>query len=124
MNKKQKIMAEKKFESLIDFSVQSKKKHGFAKCWKGVSYCHWRVMTDIVWKLVNEYEMNHVHTEVTFKKKGRADIFAYTGDFAVIIEVLHSESEKKASKKKGYYPKGITIVNIPTKDFKIEEFKL
>lgn len=116
-------MKEREYEDLIDFRVQSKKQYGVAKCWKGTSFSHWRVMSDIVWKLVNEYNMK-VQTETTFKSGGRCDIFAYSGQLAVIIEVLNSESDERFELKKDYYPKGIPIIKVHTEDFKIEDFKI
>jgi hypothetical protein len=123
MNKRDKIIKEKEYEDLIDFNVQSKKQYGVSKCWKGVSKEHWDVMCDIVWKLVNEYEMK-VKTEVTFKSGGRCDLFAYSGQLAIIVEVLHSEKDERFEKKKDYYPLGIPIMKVRTKDFKIEDFKV
>jgi len=121
MNKKDKLLKEQEYKDLIDFNKMSGKKYGVAKCWKGTNYRHWRVMSDIVFKLVNDYSMN-VITEAVFKKGGRADVFAYKGDLAVIIEVLHSEKDEKFEFKKNYYPKGITMMKVKTKEFKMEEF--
>lgn len=122
MNKKQREINKNKYYDLIEWN--SNKYKNASKCWKGVSYNHYRVMSDIVWKLVNEYEMI-VFTEVIFKNnQGRADIFAYNGQMAVIIEVLESESDKKANLKDEYYPRGIPIMKVKTKDFDVNEFKI
>lgn len=122
MNKKQKQRNKNYYYNLID--KYSNKYRNASKCWKGVCLKHYRVMSDIVWKLVNEYDMD-VFTEVIFiNNSGRADIFAYNGQLAIIVEVLHSESEKKADTKNSYYPKGIPIVKVSTKDFNIEDFEV
>lgn len=113
-------MREREYKDMVDFNSMGKNQYGVAKCWRGTSYPHWKVMSDIVWKLVNEYEMK-VLTEVIFKKGGRADIFAYSGDLAVIIEVLHSEKDKKLEFKKSYYPK-IPLIKVYTKTFDLEKF--
>lgn len=123
MNKRDKIINEMKYKDLLDFNSMGNRGEGCAKYWNGVSYDHWRVMSDIVYLLKRDYKMK-VFTEVIFKCGGRADIFAYNGTLVVILEILHSETEKKFNKKKDYYPKGIPIIKFNTESFKKEEFVL
>ena len=123
MNKKDKIVCEMKYRGLLDFNSMGQRSEGCAKYWRGTTYDHWRVLSDIVYALKTDYKMK-VYTEAIFKNGGRADIFAYDGPFAVIIEVLHTEKEAKAIKKNEYYPQDIPIIMIKTKDFSVDKFKL
>lgn len=120
MNQKQIILKKNYYRNLLD--INSKKYLNASKCWKNISLEHYRVMSDIVWKLANEYEME-VYSEVIFKSGGRADIFAFNGSLAVIIEILHSEKEENIENKKTYYP-DIPIIKVKTRDFNIETWKL
>ena len=94
-----------------------------AKCWKNVTYEHFITMCKVVHKLVEAgYE---VFTEAEGKdEKWRADIVAISGDVGQIIEILHSESDKKFLNKKAYYPKEFILRSVRTKNFKIEEFDI
>lgn len=95
-------------------------KVGCAKYWKGTDYCHFRVISDIVWKLSSMGQ--EVYTEVEFINGGRADILAIDklGN-AVIIEVLHTESEERFENKLSSYP--FPVVKVYTKDFDITKWK-
>jgi len=98
-------------------------KRNCSKFWKGVTYEHYRVMSDIVWKLASQdYEC---YTEVTLYNGSRADIVAISpqGDLN-IIEVLHTESEKKYTEKLNKYPIEFNMVSVRTKDFNLEEWDL
>lgn len=82
---------------------------GCAKCWKGTSKTHWRVICSIVWKLVNEYNFE-VITEAEFPN-GRADIFYIDNQgLPGIIEVLCSETNEMFNTKLQKYPLPLTKV--------------
>lgn len=120
MNNKQKIININYFENLLD--IYSKKYKNVVKIWKGVSIEHSRVMHDICYKLLNDYNM-FFYTEAVFLNKSRADIFCFNSQMAVIIEILNSEKEENIEKKKEYYP-DVPIIKVKTKDFDIEKWKL
>jgi len=120
MNKKDKLRKESEYRSLLD--INSKKYRNVAKCWGGTTYQHFRVLSDILWKLINDYGME-VYSEAVFRNGARADLFAFNGNLAVIIEVAHSESEQRLAKKEEYYP-DIPIIKVRTKDFSIDDFKI
>jgi len=118
MNSQQKKEFEYRILQSIKYSSRSGSKIGFVKCWKGVSYEHFRVMSDIVWYLVNKgYK---VFTEVEFNDSGRADILCIGNGMAWIIEVLKSETKDMFLNKLEYYPKDITdIVPIRVEEWNI-----
>jgi hypothetical protein len=119
MNKKSKIIEESKLINLIDKSSIFGRE-GCVKCWKGVTKEHFITMAGVCWKLVNQGY--RVFTEVIFKSGGRADIVAISGSDGFVIEILHSESEEKFSKKEDLYPSEFTIIPIKTKDFDLDKF--
>lgn len=98
-------------------------KINFVKCWKGTSYEHWRTLSDIAWKLINQgYD---IMTEVDFKTTGRADLVAINlcGD-GYIIEVLHTENEREFDNKVSKYPSIFHIVKVKTSNFNINTWEL
>lgn len=119
MNKKQKILNRQNTLNNIKRESLNATRIGCAKYWKGTTYKHWRVMSDIVWKLSNEgYE---VITEVEFINGGRGDILCIdlNGD-GFIIEVLHTESEERYNLKLDKYP--FPVFKVHTKDFDINKW--
>lgn len=122
MNKKAEFKKYRLMQT-IKFSSRSGNKIGCSKCWKGVSYNHWRVMSDIVWKLVN-YGYT-VFTEVEFTNGKRADIVCIidSGD-GVIIEILDSETDEGYDEKLDSYPIEFNMVKVRTKDFDINKWEL
>jgi len=121
MNKKQIYIENKKLKDLIK-RESTNNRRGCAKFWKGVTKEHWRVMCDIVWKLVNQgYE---VYTEAEFVSGGRADVVAIINGSGFIIEVLHTETEERYSAKFNKYPKEFFMIKVKTKGFKIDNFDI
>ena len=120
MNNNQKLIQRNEFKNLLD--INSTKYRNAVKYWKGISKEHFLVMSEICFKLVEDYEMDF-YTEAIFNKKGRADIFAFNHQIAVIIEILNSEKESNIEKKEEYYP-DLPIIRINVKDFNMEEFKI
>jgi hypothetical protein len=116
-NKRRLIMSTIKYHSL------SGNKINFIKCWKGTSYPHWRVLSDIAWKLINQgYD---IMTEVEFNTSGRADLVAINGcGDGFIIEVLHTEDEREFEDKVSKYPPIFDIVKVKTKDFDLNLWDL
>lgn len=98
-------------------------KRNCLKCWKGTSLSHFMAMSQICWKLINEYGLD-VYTEAEFKSGGRADVVAIKGDTGFIVEVLHSESNKKFNAKLSKYPEEFFISKVNTKDFDIDNWSL
>jgi hypothetical protein len=121
MNKRDKIINEKQYKDLLD--MNSKKYTNVIKCWKKTSKEHFLTMCQICYKLLHDYNMTFC-TECVFRNNARADIFAFSGQLAIIIEVLKSETNERFELKKDYYPNGIPIIKVHTKDFKIDEFKV
>lgn len=125
MNKKDKLSCEYKYRELMDIKSLTGTKNGNCKCWSGENISHYLVKCQIVHKLINEYKFKNVFTEVTWKDgRGRPDVFAYSGDLAVVIEVLHTEKEAKADLKDSYYPSGVPIIKVKTSEFNYEKFKI
>lgn len=122
MNKKQKIINEMQLLDTIKHTSKFATREGCVKCWRRVSYPHFRTMSDICWKLANDGY--RIWTEVEFKGGGRADIIAIKDGYGFIVEVLHTESEAKFSAKLDSYPEDFTIIPIRTKGFDIKEFCL
>lgn len=121
MNKKQKIIEEKK---LIDTMKKSSiyNREGCVKCWRGVTFDHFMTMAAVCWKVANQGFK--IYTEVEFNNGGRADIVAISGSCGYVIEILHTESEAKFSAKKDVYPKDFFMIPVKTKDFNIDEFSI
>jgi len=120
MNKKEKSF--KKIRALQQIAYTDRNKRNCARYWKGVSYEHWRVMSDIVWKLANQgYE---VFTECTVKGN-RMDMVAISssGDL-FCIEILKSEPEARYEQKLNDYDINFQMVKVRTKNFKIEDWEL
>jgi hypothetical protein len=113
----------RKLLNTIKYHSLSGNKINFIKCWKGTSYPHWRVLSDIAWKLINQgYD---IMTEVEFKTTGRADLVAINGcGDGYIIEILHTESDSKFNEKLSKYPPIFDIVKVKTKDFDINLWEL
>lgn len=107
---------------LIDRNSLSGTRIYCAKYWRGVTLQHWRVMSDIVWKLASQgYE---VYTEIVFADgSGRGDILAIdTNGNGYIIEVLHSEKDERFNLKLESYP--LPIIKVKTKEFDINKWDL
>jgi len=122
MNKRQKDFFRYRIIQNIKFNSRTGNKKGYIKCWKGVSFDHFIVMSKICWKLINEgFE---VYTEAEFEKGGRADVLAIKDGLAVIIEIMNSETEVMLNKKRDYYPSECKIIPVKTKNFNINEFKI
>lgn|GEM_PF-6369592 len=121
MNKIQKLQNRKKTLELIKRESLYATRIGCVKLWKGVCYKHFKVMCDIVWKLTSQgYSCI---TETEFVGGGRADIVAIDmNGIGCIIEVLHSESEKRFELKKDKYP--LPIIRVDTKGFDITTWEL
>ena len=94
-----------------------------SKFWYGIGHEHYRVMSDIVWKLASQdFEC---YTEVTLNNGKRMDIVAISpsGDL-YNVEVLNSEKEDRYNEKLESYPIEFTMVQVFTKDFDINTWKL
>lgn len=121
MNKKNEMLAELEFKSLIKRRCLSRR--NCVKYWGGTTRDHFLTMCDICHKLAqNGY---HFYTEVeSMDGTWRADIFAVNGSVCQIIEILHSETEAKFAKKQETYPEDIILRRVNTKDFNIDEFDI
>lgn len=85
---------------------------------------HYRVKSDIVhWLKSNGYS---VYTEATLTgHKGRPDVIGiHPGGMAVIIEVLHSETEKKSMSKDLKYPEEFFLIKVKTEDWNYDTFSI
>ncbi len=123
MNFREKQFNKYNLRNQLKYSSKSGTRQGCAKCWKGTTHRHWRVLSDIVWKLVNQgYE---VYPEAEFVTGGRADIVAISqnGD-GYAIEVLDSETDKRFNLKKEYYPCEFELIKVRTKEFDISDWDL
>jgi len=123
MNKKLKEFRRIRALQSIPRSEKFGNKRNCVKFWKGTSYEHFRVMSDIVWKLANQgYEC---FTEVTMRNGKRADIIAVSLNGEVYaIEVLKSEPEARYEAKLDSYPIEYTLVRVECKDFDINKWEL
>jgi len=122
MNKKEKMVQERALLNLVRHSSRFGNLRGYVKVWKNVSLPHLLTMTAVCWKLVNSgYE---VLTEAEFTSGGRADIVAISGSVGIIVEILHSETEAKFSKKINTYPKQFILTSVKTKDFDIDKYNI
>ena len=121
MNKKQKIIEEKKLIDTIEKACIYNRE-GCVKCWRGVTYEHFITMAAICWKIANQGWK--IYTEVIFKNGGRADIVAISGSCGYVIEILHTESEAKFSAKKDVYPEDFFMIPVKTRDFDLDKFEI
>lgn len=121
MNKRDSYLNKRNTLDLIERDSLNGTKVGCVKYWKGTSYEHFRVMSDIVWKLSSQgYDC---YTEVIFKNGCRADILAIDlNGNGTVIEVLHSETNKRFNLKLDNYP--LPIVKVRTKGFNLEKWDL
>jgi hypothetical protein len=121
MNKKEELLAENNLKSLVKKRCLSRR--NCCKYWKGVTSEHFIVMCEICCKLArNGYDF---WTEVEgVNDKWRADIVAINGSVGQIIEILHTESEAKFSKKSETYPEEFILRGVRTKGFNIDEFDI
>lgn len=122
MNKKDKLLAERKLIDTIKKSSIYATREGCIKVWRGVTFEHLMTMAAVCWKLANQGWK--IYTEVEFNGGGRADIVAINGDIGYIIEILHTESEARFSSKNDVYPDDFYMIPVRTKDFDIDIFDL
>lgn len=120
MNRNQKNQALKEIKSLIssNYSEGCSKTQGAP----GESLIHYTVKSQIVhWLKSNGYT---VYTEATLKGyAGRPDIIAYHDcGMALIIEVLHTESEKRYHSKEQKYPELFYLIRVDTKSWNYDTF--
>lgn len=96
-------------------------KEGFIKIYPNNSHEHERVKFEIALKLKKEGWK--VYSECRFKNnQGRADLVAIRNGMGCIIEVM--TSEKDLGHKRFKYPHEFNLIEVNTKNFKIEEFKI
>jgi hypothetical protein len=114
--------------NLIKHTSRSGNKTNFVKYWKGTSYEHWRVLSDIAFKLINlGFD---ILPEVEFINGSRADLVAISNNKkgemiqGYIIEVLCSETDKMYDKKLNNYPIQFYMVKVKAKDFDFKTWKL
>ncbi len=121
MNKLTKETNKKKVLDLVKRESLFRTSLGNAKCWKKTTYEHFRVLSDILWKLGSQgYD---VYSEVEFKNGGRADLLVLDmNGNASIIEILHSETEERFEEKLSKYP--FSVIKVRTKDFDIKKWDL
>lgn len=92
--------------------------------WSNVSLEHFRVMSEVVyWFKKNGYQ---VYTEARLRDGSRPDIIAIDGPFGYIIEIIHSEEDKRFADKldKAYGDGYFYVKRVYTKDFDYNTFKL
>lgn len=96
-------------------------KEGFIKVYANNSYEHEVVKFKVALKLKKEgYK---IYSECRFKNnQGRADLVVIKNGFGYIIEVMTSEKDLKHKKFK--YPHAFKLIEVKTKNFNIEEFKI
>jgi len=121
MNKKELFFRNRTLQK-IRFTSRSGNKANLFKYWKSNSPIHEDTKYAIYKKLIDEGWTVYVECEL-IGKKGRLDLLAIQGQRAVIIEVLHSETQIKLLEKVKKYP-DLELVSVSTKDFKIEDFDL
>lgn len=121
MNKKQMMIEEMKLKSLVKKRCLDRR--NCCKYWVGTTPSHFLVMCEVCCKLArNGYDF---WTEVEGTNGlWRADIVAINGSVGQIIEILHTESEAKFSKKAETYPSEFILRAVKTKNFNIDEFDI
>ena len=96
-------------------------KEGFIKIYANNTEEHEKVKFEIGLKLKKEGWK--IYSECRFKNnKGRADLIAIRNGMGYIIEVM--TSEKELGHKRFKYPHEFTLIEVRTKNFKIEKFKI
>lgn len=90
--------------------------------WSKTTLTHWRVLCDVFFYLKEQgYE---VWTECRLNDGSRADIVAIKGHIGWLIEILHTESDKRfQSKLDGSYG-DFTVIPVYTKNFDYNTFKI
>jgi len=71
------------------------------------------------WLTENKYDF---WTEANLNDGSRADIICIKGHIGYIIEIMHSESEKKYQEKMGKMYGNFMVIPVRTKGFKYEDF--
>lgn len=114
--------------SLIKHTSKSGNRTNFVKYWKGTSYEHWRVLSDIAFKLINlGFD---VLPEAEFVNGSRCDLVAISKNkkgeriHGYIIEVLCSETEKMYDNKLNNYPIQFDMVKVKVNEFDFKTWKL
>lgn len=123
MNKKQKEFKKHRILQELRFNSRTGNKKNMVKYWKNTSYEHFRVMSDILFKLCNlGFE---IYSEAEFSGGGRCDLYAISPNSeSYCIEILHSETEKRFNLKKETYPSESTLIKVKTKGFNKDTWKL
>ena len=87
------------------------------------SDAHEQVKFEIFKKLIKQQYL--VFTEAKFiQDRGIGDLVAIKKKEAFIIEILHTETEKRLDIKRNKYPEDFVLIKVHTKDFKIDDFEL
>ena len=121
MNLTLKSKALYEINQLIYYQDRVGNKEGYVKIYSNNNYIHERVKFQICYKLKEQgYK---IYTECRFKdNQGRADLVAIKNGFGYIIEIMTSESDLKHKTFK--YHHVFKLVELRTKNFKLEEFKI
>jgi competence CoiA-like predicted nuclease len=118
MNYKEKLEAHKRLRDLFTPVYQE----GCIKC-SNETMEHLAVKAQIVWWL--KKQGYSCYTEARLKDNSRPDIIALKDQHGVIIEVCHSESERKlADKMKDTCYENFYVMKVNTKDFNIATFAI
>ncbi len=106
-------------------SINSKdRKEGFVKLYPNNTYDHEMVKCKVAYKL--KKQGYSIYSECRFSDgSGRADLVAISQDgVGYILEIVHSESEKRFSDKLDKYPIEFNLVKIECKNFNIHSWEL
>lgn len=123
MNQKEMTLRRYNLFNLIKPVSRSGNRVNFVKYWKGTSYEHWRTLSDIAFKLINNNF--DVLPEAEFKNGCRADLVAISKNgVGYIIEVLCSETKERYENKLLNYPIEFEMVKVNAKDFDFKTWKL
>jgi len=102
---------------LISHNSLRGSKEGFIKVSSNTSLIHAQKVLEVAYKLKKQGYL--VYSEVKFldNSLGRCDLLVFDEDGnPTIIEVLHSETDKKLCEKLAKYPIEFAILTISTKD--------
>jgi len=122
MSKREEIKKANDLKRLVKYRSIANRRN-CCKYWGKTTHPHFIVMCEVCFKLAqNGYDF---WTEVEGKDGlWRADILAINGSVGQIIEILHTETDKKFENKKDSYPKEFILRSVRTKGFNIDEFDI
>jgi len=121
MNQRQKKFKEYRLLQKLDYKSRCGNKEGYVKIYPNNSFEHEKTKFEVAYYL--KKQGFKIYTEGEFSRGGRGDIIAIKDGEGYIIEILHSEDEKKFHNKELIYPTEFKIYKVYTKNFSIDSFK-